>query len=249
MRRILFNWNGFNVRSYPSALYLGLVAGVFTGAYFAPRSGIDPDRFALATVILLIPMMIGARLFFVLMHWKEYRQDISRIWRRTEGGMVTFGGLVAGVAFSIPLLGIIQLPVSGYWDAAVMSFLVALLIAKLGCFLNGCCAGRPTEAWCGINLPDHDGVWRRRFPTQILEMVSAAALFGFAVVVRDRAPFAGATALLVATLYSASRGFVEGLRDATESRTTAIVQATSVLFALVALGGFILARLWQVVVS
>jgi hypothetical protein len=42
---------------------------------------------------------------------------------------------------------------------------------------------------------------------------------------------------------------VEGLRDATESRTTAIVQATSVLFALVALGGFILARLWQVVVS
>jgi phosphatidylglycerol:prolipoprotein diacylglycerol transferase len=245
MRRILFSWNGFNIYSYPAMLYLGLISGVFAGAHVAQLSGMNPDRFALATVILLIPTMIGARLFFVLTHWDDYRREISRIWRRSEGGLAIFGGLVAGVAFSVPLLHAMQLPFAVYWDAATVAFLIALFIARVGCLLNGCCAGRPTGAWYGLYLPDHRGVWQRRIPTQILEMFWTAVLFGFAIMIRDRAPFAGMATFLVVIAFSASRYFLETLRDdETGGRNTGIIQVTSILLLIVGLAGLILAWSW-----
>ena len=40
-------------------------------------------------------------------------------------------------------------------------------IGRIGCFLNGCCYGKPTEAWYGVG---------QRIPTQLIE---AALLVGF----------------------------------------------------------------------
>src|SRR5437764_627380 len=104
MRKILFSLNGFNVYSYPAMLYLGMLAGVFVGAHFGRRSGIDADRFAIALSILAIPALVGSRLLFVLAHRDLYRRDWSRVWRRSEGGMAMYGGFIAAVVLSIPLL-------------------------------------------------------------------------------------------------------------------------------------------------
>jgi prolipoprotein diacylglyceryltransferase len=67
--------------------------------------------------------------------------------------------------------------------------------------LNGCCSRRPTSAWFGVNLPDHRGRWRRRIPTQILEMAWATALFGAAILLRDRKLPAGAIFCLAVVTY------------------------------------------------
>ena len=59
--------------------------------------------FAVASVALIIPALIGSRLLFVFSHWDIYRRDLSRIWRRSEGGMAMYGGLILTVPLSIPL--------------------------------------------------------------------------------------------------------------------------------------------------
>src|SRR5712691_7106426 len=101
MRKILFSWGGLNVHSYPAMLYLGMVAGVFAGAHVAQLSGLNPDSFAVASVILIVPALVGSRLLFVIAHFDVYRRDLSRIWRRSEGGMAMYGGLVLTVPLSI----------------------------------------------------------------------------------------------------------------------------------------------------
>ena len=161
MRRILFSWHGFNVYSYPAMLYVGMLAGVLAGAHVARTSGMDPDRFAIATIILTVPALVGSRALFVLAHWDAYRFDLPRAWRRSEGGMAMYGGLAAAVPLSIPLLAAMQLPFAAYWDAASVTILVGMMLTRVGCLLNGCCSGRPTSAWFGVNLPDHRGIWRR----------------------------------------------------------------------------------------
>ncbi|MBV9243692.1 MAG: prolipoprotein diacylglyceryl transferase, partial [Methylobacteriaceae bacterium] len=87
MRRILFSWNGLDIYSYPAMLYVGLLVGIFAGAGVAKHLGLNPDRFATALLILLVPALVGSRLFFVLMHWDALRSDLGRIWRRGDGGM------------------------------------------------------------------------------------------------------------------------------------------------------------------
>jgi phosphatidylglycerol:prolipoprotein diacylglycerol transferase len=237
MRRILFSWHGFNVYSYPAMLYVGMLAGVFAGTHVARTSGIDPDRFAIATIILAVPALVGSRVLFVLAHWDAYRLDPRRIWRRSEGGMAMYGGLAAAVPLSIPLLYAMHLPFAAFWDAASVTILVGMVFTRIGCLLNGCCSGRPTSAWFGVNLPDHRGIWRRRIPTQILELTWAAIILGVAILMLDRKPAAGAIFCLTVVAYGTGRFLMEPLRDRETGRDTAILQTTSLLFVATALAG------------
>jgi len=243
MRRILFSWRGQNIYSYPAMLYAGLLAGVFVGAHVAQSSGMSADRFAVAVVILLVPALVGSRLYFILTRWDIYRHHLDRIWRRTEGGMAMYGGFILVVPLSIPLLRSMGLPFGSFWDAAVLTILLGMAFTRVGCFLNGCCAGRPSDAWFALFLPDHHGVWQRRVPTQIMEMTFAMTLFGTALILRSYSPFPGAMFCLVVATYGLGRSYLESLRDdETGGRDKTIMQATSVLLVVAALAG--LAFVW-----
>jgi prolipoprotein diacylglyceryl transferase len=243
MRRILFSWRGFNIYSYPAMLYVGLLAGVFAGAWAAQRSGMSADRFVIAVTLLLIPALAGSRLYFVLTRWDLYRHDPARIWRRTEGGMSMYGGFILAVPLSVPLLRLLGLPFGAFWDAAALTILLGMAFTRIGCFLNGCCGGRPSEAWFALSLPDHHGNWQRRIPTQLMEMAFALLLFSAALALRGVAPFPGAIFCLVLAGYAAGRWVLESLRDdETGGWDKMTMQATSALLVLAALIG--LAFIW-----
>jgi phosphatidylglycerol:prolipoprotein diacylglycerol transferase len=238
VRKILFSWHGFNVYSYPAMLYLGLVAGVFAGTGVAQASGMSADRFAVAVLILLVPALVGARLYFVLTRWDDYRREPRRIWRRSEGGMAMYGGLILAVPLSVPVLRAMDLPFAAFWDAATFTMLLGMAFTRIGCLLNGCCGGRPTSAWFALDLPGHHGTWQRRYPTQLMEMTFALTLFAAALALRDRAPFAGAIFCSAVVAYGTGRFFLERLReDETGGRDQAAMQATSIVLLIAALAG------------
>jgi prolipoprotein diacylglyceryl transferase len=240
MRRILFSWCGVNVHSYPAMLYVGILAGIFLGAYVAGLAGLSPDKFAVAQLILIIPALAGARLYFVLTRWEVYGREPRRIWRRSEGGMVMYGGLILAVPLSIPLLYLLGLPFGAFWDASTFTMLLGMAFTRVGCLLNGCCGGRPTAAWYGLDLPDHNGVQQRRIPTQLIEMTWACLLLAAAFLLRGRAPFPGAIFCSIVIAYGAARTFLENLReDATGGRDKAYMQATSLVLLVAGVAGLI----------
>ena len=242
MRRILFSWNGLDIYSYPAMLYVGLLVGIFAGGGVAKHLGLNPDRFATALLILLVPALVGSRLFFVLMHWDAFRSDLGRIWRRGDGGMAMYGGLILAVPLSVAVLGALHLPFGPFWDAATFSILIGMAFTRVGCLLNGCCSGRPTERWFGLDLPDHRGRWRRRIPTQLLEMAWAAALLIGGAATLANGPFAGSIFCMAVVGYAVGRTLFETLReDYTGGRQSVVIRSTSILLTLAALGGAILA--------
>ena len=186
MRKVLFSWHGVPVYSYPAMLYLGLVAGVFSGVWVAQNFGMNADRFAVAMVILLVPALVGARLYFVFTRWDVYRREPRRIWRRSEGGMAMYGGLILAVPLSFPLLRAMDLPFAAFWDAATFTMLLGMAFTRVGCLLNGCCGGRPTATWFALDLPDDRGIWKRRYPTQLIEVAFALLLLTAALALRGR---------------------------------------------------------------
>lgn len=235
-RRYLMSWRGADVPSYTAMLYVGCVAGVLAGAAVAGSAGLEPSRFALATIILLIPAFAGARLWFVLEHWSVYRREPRRIWRRSEGGSALHGGLLLSLAVSAPLLALLEIPFWAFWDAASFTMLIGLIFTRVGCLMHGCCAGRATSGRLGVWLPDHRGVWQRRIPTPLLEASWAALVLAVAALAHAGRPFAGAVLLGVLAAYGAGRLLLEPTRASAGSGGS---RANIALSALLVAGGSI----------
>jgi prolipoprotein diacylglyceryl transferase len=225
-------------------LYTGTVCGILVGAWIAGLSSLDPDHFALASVILFAPTLIGARLFFVASHWAWYRNNRARIWGRGEGGMAMYGGLLAALPLSVPLLRAMDLSFAKFWDAATFAILVGMIFTRFGCLLNGCCSGRLSNSWFALNLPDHRGIRERRVPMQLLEAAWATVLLTAAFFMRGHEPFAGAIFGSAVIAYGVGRHFLQQLRDDSTVSDTGIIQLTSVSLALAALIGIGIAWSW-----
>jgi phosphatidylglycerol---prolipoprotein diacylglyceryl transferase len=213
MHPVLLHWHGVRIHSYPAVLYVGMVLGMIVGNYAANFSGLNSARVFVALVLLIVAALVGAKLLFIATHLPLYRGQPSRIWRRSRGGAAVQGGLLLAVVVSLPLLAAIGLPFGAFWDVATFTILIGLIFARLGCLLHGCCGGRPTERWFALYLPDHRGVWRRRFPTQLLEVGGGLLILLGAVGLWDQRPFPGAIFLATVTAYAWGRFALEPMRE------------------------------------
>jgi phosphatidylglycerol---prolipoprotein diacylglyceryl transferase len=213
VRRVLFHWRGRPIYSYPAMLYVGLLAAVATGNCVAHATGLNAFRVYIAMIILIVPAIAGARLLHVAIHWRSYSQDKRRIWDRSEGGYGMYGGLPLVLLISVPVLYLMRLPFAAFWDVGVLSIFAGMIFARIGCLLNGCCCGRPSNAWFSIYLPNARGVWQKRIPSPCLESIWAATLLTLSILFLHRMPFPGALFLFVSCGYAAGRLLLESLRE------------------------------------
>jgi prolipoprotein diacylglyceryltransferase len=194
-------------------LYMGLVAGLPAGTCTAAQYKLDLARVYVGLLLLVPVALIGARLLTVVSHWDFYRSRRRRIWRRSEGGAALYGGLATAGLVSLLLLPALKISIAPFWDAATVTILTGMIFTKIGCLLNGCCAGRPTRGRIALFLPNDQGVWQRRFPSQLLEAGLACGLLAGDLIVRDRLPFAGALFLSTLGAYAAARWGLETIRE------------------------------------
>ncbi len=213
MRRVLFRWFGRPVHSYPAMLYLGTVLGIYVQLYAALSMRFDAASTLTAALLLLTIALLGARVLHVTANWRVYRERPRQIFRFSNGGASMYGGLLLAFPLSLPLLAALGLPFGAFWDMASLTILVGMVVTRVGCLLNGCCAGRPTSGWWGINLPNYKGVWRRRVPVQILEIAWGLIVLAGAVLLWGRLFFQGALFLYTIGAYGAGRIVLESMRD------------------------------------
>ncbi len=216
MRPVLFRHRWVKIYSYPAMLYLGLLFGVAAGNYATHVVALDGARIFIATLLLLIPALVGARLLFVVSHWSFYRHNRERIWERSEGGGALYGGLPLSLLVSVPLLNICQVPFGAFWDIATFTILVGMIFVRVGCLLNGCCGGRPSSGRFALYLPDYQGYWQQRIPTQLLEAGLALLLLIAAALLWRYMPFHGALFLSAMLSYGLGRFLLEFIRDKQE---------------------------------
>ena len=193
-------------------LYVGTVIGIGVGNRAAHAAGLDAFRVWIATLVLFAAALVGARVLFVAAHWSAYRHDLGRIFNRNEGGAAQYGGLLVAVPLSWPLLAVLNVPFAAFWDIGVVTILVGMAFTRVGCLLNGCCAGTPSQHF-GINLPNHRREWRRRVPTQILEGLFALLLLVWGLKVWSDLPGPGALFLLLTGSYASGRLVLESMRE------------------------------------
>ena len=119
--------------------------------------------------------LVGGRAWYVLQHWDVFvRQpmEIPAVW---HGGLVWYGGFLGGVLATWACVRHRRLPLLRVLDQVVPFVALGHGIGRIGCLLNGCCFGEPTNAWFGMVFPLEPEVIR--MPTQAFEALALVALY------------------------------------------------------------------------
>ncbi len=206
----IFSFGPLTLHSYG----LLIAAGVFLALFLMKRraAGLGFPAEERVFDLLFVAVMsgfAGARLLYVFQEWDWYRThplDIFKIW---EGGLIYYGGMMAGfLGFFLYVRGK-GLPFLQSSDFVIPYLPLVHAFGRLGCFLNGCCYGKPCALAWGVKFPE---LARPVHPTQLYEAVFNFALFGLLVRRDPRRHPAGETTALYLMLYPAGRFFIEFLR-------------------------------------
>jgi len=204
MLPILYQSPDLVLYSYP--LLMGLGWGVAYQVYF---SLLDPASSKIKAQLLFwgifLSAWIGAKILFYLTYPDDmgagFLQQIS-FW--TGGGFVFYGGFLGALLF----LGMFKAFDNKLSIDSIWPMLPALAfghgLGRIGCFLAGCCFGKPTEFFWGVFLHDH-----YRHPTQLIE--ACGLLFLGTYLYKSKQP----RKILVAdylVVYGSLRLLVEALR-------------------------------------
>ena len=235
-------WKRLRGHSYLCMLYTGAIAGILAGTHWAELHGLPASKVIL-TMLLIFPAALGgARLLFVALHWNVFRHDKKRIWSTSEGGAALYGGLMLSFLLSLPLLWLMRLPFGRFWDAVAVALLVGMIFTRTGCALQGCCAGRPSQSWLALNMPNVHGVWRRRLPFPLFEVGVAALTLAVCTKLFDKAS-GGCLFLASLAMYASGRWLFEPTREKVDRvRGWSVHRIISVVLVTLALVGLLLIR-------
>ncbi|CCG02805.1 prolipoprotein diacylglyceryl transferase [Blastococcus saxobsidens] len=171
---------GVRIGAWPALVTLGWLFALALQGVLAADRDLPVVRLLLVSVLASLIGLVGAKVYYLLTHREERPNPLT-------AGMSVQGFVIAGIGSVILGSWWAGIPVGQMLDVTAPGLLVGMTIGRLGCFLGGCCVGRPTASRWGIWSSDRR-VGVRRIPVQLLEssmagLIAAATLV--AVVLTD----------------------------------------------------------------
>ena len=179
MHPIFFTLGPVTIYSYGIMMVIAFLATTYLTqraalALPAPGRAMSQEQIMDFSCVALLGGLLGARAFYVALNWQAFAQapaDIVAIW---HGGLVWYGGFAGGIAVGWLYTRAKRLAFLRVLDLFIPFLALGHAIGRIGCFLNGCCYGKPTEAWCGVVFPGQAGPV---LPTQLFEAAGLFLLF------------------------------------------------------------------------
>lgn len=173
--------------------------------------GLDKGLIMDLVVLILLVGLFGARSLYVLLNLSYYIANPIEIFNLSKGGLVWYGGFLAGIAGAIWYIKINKLDFWAVSDLIVPYVALAQGFGRIGCYLNGCCYGvtAPLSYPFGVVFP---GSMTPRHPTEIYSSLALILIFMILRAWQDLPHFKGGIFLGYCALYSLKRFYIEFLR-------------------------------------
>jgi phosphatidylglycerol---prolipoprotein diacylglyceryl transferase len=147
------HWGFLHIRSYGLTMAIAFLVGTWLGLREARRIGLDEDKVVNVILVVLVSSVLGARALYVMEHIPEFRREWGSVIALWQGGLTLYGGIVAGTVAGLMAARRFGLPMWSLADALAPSLALGTSIGRIGCYLNGCCYGRPTRLPWGVVFP------------------------------------------------------------------------------------------------
>lgn len=154
MYPIAFEIGSLSIRWYGVMAAVGFLAAVWVLDRNRKFAELTKDQCSTILIMALITGILGARIFYVIQFFHYFRNDLWRIIRIDQGGLVFYGGFLLALATVVIYTKIQKLDTVRVLDTMAPSLAIGHAFGRIGCFLNGCCYGRMTEYFWGVTAPE-----------------------------------------------------------------------------------------------
>ena len=83
---------GFDIAYYGIIIALAMIVGISIAMKEAKHTEQNPDTYLDMLMITMVTSVIGARAFYVIFSWEDYKDDLIQIFNTRNGGLAIYGG-------------------------------------------------------------------------------------------------------------------------------------------------------------
>ena len=177
MHPVFFQMGNIVGYSYGLMIGLGALLAIFVSEWRAKRRGLDGELVFSAAVWGLFAGLLGAKLTFIASNIKYLFSDPGYVLG--TDGFTVYGGVVLGILVGGLIVRRKKVDVPLYLDLVIPQIALAQGFGRIGCFLAGCCYGKPTDAAWGVIFPPEaiapSGI--PLIPTQLISAIGDFLIF------------------------------------------------------------------------
>lgn len=222
---------GFEIAYYGMIIACGMILGLCIAMWVAKKTNQNPDQYFDVALYAIPIALIGARAYYVIFSWDQYKDNLIHILYFREGGLAIFGGVIAAV---ITFYVYVKIKKQNFWlmaDTACVGLVLGQIIGRWGNFFNREAFGGYTNGLFAMQLPlnavrssdvtqemmEHlqtiDGVqYIQVHPTFLYENIWNIGVLLLLLLFTKHKKFDGEIFLLYLAGYGIGRFWIEGLR-------------------------------------
>ena len=165
MKTYLFKIGNFELRIYSLMYIISLFLAIFIAKKdeVAAKRGIPLNKIEDFAYNEIVFGLIGARIYYVLLRWDIYSQNMSEIIKVWHGGLAIHGGIIGGLIGAYVFAKKNKLNFWVLTDMAVGPLILGQGLGRIGNFANGEIHGFPVITPMSVILKGNFNVWWEEF--------------------------------------------------------------------------------------
>jgi phosphatidylglycerol:prolipoprotein diacylglycerol transferase len=197
------------VKSYGFLLALSFLLGMALSLRRGRRQDVDPAVIYDLVFLVLVTSLVGVRLAYVLTHLANFTSlpQVLAIW---DGGLTLYGGILLATFAVWWFCRRRRLAFLKIADILAPGVILGIGITRLGCFLAGCCYGKPCDLPWAVHFPPGSDPVRAMgegglHPSQLYGSAGGFLVFALLLLCERRPAPPGATFARFLAFYGVAR--------------------------------------------
>ncbi len=155
-----FSIFGFEIKFYGIIIALGFFVAYILVAKEAKRTGQNDELYLDYALWLIIPSIIGARIYYIIFSWKDYfragkgfKETLIDVINIRGGGLAIYGGVIAGIIVTVIFAKKKNVKFALMADTICMGLLIGQIMGRWGNFFNREAFGEYTDSLFAMCIP------------------------------------------------------------------------------------------------
>ncbi len=144
---------GFEIAYYGIIIGIGIMAGILMAAHEAKRTKQNPDTYYDLAMYAVILSIIGARIYYVVFSWENYKDNLMDIFNIRQGGLAIYGGVITAILTVFVFSKVKKISFGQLCDTAGLGLILGQIIGRWGNFFNREAFGEYTDGLLAMRLP------------------------------------------------------------------------------------------------
>lgn len=136
---------GFQIAYYGIVIACGMALGYLVAEWQAKRTGQSKDLYLDFALYAILLSVIGARVYYVIFAWDEFKDNPIQIFNIRNGGLAIYGGVITAVVTAFVYSKIKKVTFGLLADTGCLGLITGQIIGRWGNFFNREAFGKYTD--------------------------------------------------------------------------------------------------------